>query len=111
MDLTAENEYGMSEFGFILSLNEDGAVSSIKADSRIDVTPRIFDSVISVSVSESGNIRLSLYSIDGRCVLSNSFNATAGDAVKLFPDVPSGPYILRAEKEGVLLNSIKLLRR
>ncbi len=110
VDLSVENEYGISEFGFSIALNEIDAVSTIGADSRLEVCPKIFDSEISVSLPESGNIRLSLYSIDGRCMLSNAFHATAGDTLKIFPDVPSGPYILRVERESSLIGVAKLLR-
>ncbi len=109
--LSVGNEYGASEDGFMIVLNDMGAVSTIGADRHLEVSPKIFDTEIGVRVSESGSIRLSLYSMDGRCVLSNSFNATSGDTLKVYPDVPSGVYILRAEKEGLQLGTAKLLRR
>ncbi|MDE6290963.1 MAG: endo-beta-N-acetylglucosaminidase [Muribaculaceae bacterium] len=109
--LSVENEYGFSDTGFTIVLSDLDAVSTVEAERLLNVSPKVFDSEISVCVSDAGPVRLSLYSIDGRCVLSNSFLALSGDTLKLYPDVPSGAYILCAEKDGILLGTAKVIRR
>ncbi len=109
--LSVENEYGLCENGFMIVLSDPGSVSSVGVELPLDVSPKVFDSEISLRISDGGSVRVSLYSMDGRCVLSNSFNALSGDTLKVYPDVPSGVYILRAEKDGILLGSARLLRR
>ncbi|MDE6479743.1 MAG: endo-beta-N-acetylglucosaminidase [Muribaculaceae bacterium] len=106
-----ENEYGLSEKKLSIFLPESDAASIVEEENVLNVSPRIFDSEISVDISEEGLINLSLYSMDGRCVLSNMLRSVPGVTLKLYPDVPSGAYILRAEKDGVLLGASKLLRR
>ncbi len=109
--LSIENEYGSSEEGMYILLKDENGVPSLGVNSSLSVYPRIFDSEISVKMDTGGHIKLSLYSLDGRCMLSNSFNAMSGDTLKLFPNIPSGVYILRAEKEGKLSGTAKLIRR
>ncbi|MDE5585859.1 MAG: hypothetical protein K2I92_05895, partial [Muribaculaceae bacterium] len=106
-----ENEYGMSEEEFAIILRDADAVPTVSADDGIYVSPKLFDSEIDIRVSEAGLVRLSLYSMDGRCVLSNSFNAISGDVLKIYPDVPSGTYILSADKAGLQLGTAKVIRR
>ena len=111
VSVTVGNEYGTDENHFMLVLGDNDAVSEIESDRRLEVSPRIFDSAIRVRVSESGHIRLSLYSMEGRCVLSNSFNAASGDLLTVYPDVPSGLYILRAESAGTPLGTARVIRK
>ena len=49
--------------------------------------------------------------MEGRCVLANDFNAQAGDALTVYPDVPAGVYILKAECNGTPLGTAKVIRR
>ncbi len=109
--LSVDNEYGAAVDKFMMVLHEVDEVQTVDAESRLEVYPKIFDTEIAVRVYESGNIRLSLYSMDGKCVLSNTFSAMAGDTMKLYPDVPSGAYILRAEKDALPIATTKLLHR
>ncbi len=106
-----ENEYGLSEKKLSIFLPDPDDVSIVEAENILDVSPRIFDSELTVRVSDAGRITLSLFSLEGRCMLSNSFNANSGDCLKIYPNVSAGAYILRAEKEGKLLGNAKLLRR
>ena len=108
--LTAENEYGLSDSRFMIIFSGLDDVSTVETESGLNVSPGIFDSEIYIQISDGGLVRLSLYSMDGRCVLSNSFNALSGDTLKIYPDVPAGAYILRAEKDGMLLGTARLIR-
>ena len=106
-----ENEFGMWEESFDIIYRYKDAVPTLNVKESLDVSPRIFDSEITVKISEEGLINLSLYSMDGRCVLSNMSKSSPCGSLKIYPDVPSGAYILRAEKDGKLLGAAKLFRR
>ncbi|MDE5881026.1 MAG: T9SS type A sorting domain-containing protein, partial [Muribaculaceae bacterium] len=87
------------------------AVSTITEEKDLDVSPRVFDSELNVHISDSGHVKVSLFSMEGRCVLANDFNAQVGDTLTVHPDVPTGVYILRVECNGMLLGSAKVIRR
>lgn len=106
-----ENEYGLSEKELSIFLPHQDAVSIVETKNTLDVFPRIFDSEIAVRVAEAGRITLSLFSMEGKCMLSNSFNTDSDDSLKIYPNVSAGAYILRAEKDGALLGIAKLLHR
>lgn len=109
--LSVKNEYGEDGLGMVLWLGDIDGVSTITEEKALEVSPRVFDSELNVRVSESGHVKVSLFSMEGRCVLANDFNAQSGDTLTVHPDVPAGVYILRAECCGQLLGTAKVIRR
>lgn len=109
--LSVENEYGKDERGMILYLGEIDAVPTVTEERKLEVSPAVFDSEIGIRISNVGHVRVSMFSMDGKCVLSNAFNTASDSTVKIYPDVPSGVYILRAESDGVDLGTAKVVRR
>ena len=95
----------------VLWLGDVDDVSTITEEKDLEVSPRIFDSELNIRVSDSGHIKMSLFSMEGRCVLANDFNAQAGDTLTVHPDVPAGVYILRVEGNGRLFGTAKVIRR
>lgn len=76
----------------------------------ISVGPNPFTDYIRVMAPAAGRYRISLYTIDGRCILSNDFTCAESETMIVWPETEAGLYLLTIEKDGQKLESAKLLR-
>lgn len=109
--LSVANEYGEDHSDIILRFNRSGMETVTQSAGSLTVAPTFFDSEISVTTPEAGHIVVSLFTSEGQCVLANDFTASAGETLKIYPDVPSGLYLLHVKKDGYSLGCKKVIRR
>ena len=109
--LTLANEYGQDQRDFKLRFNYAGIEGVESERVALKVAPTLFDSEIGVTAPEEGQLMVSLFNLEGRRILANSFNAAQGEEMKIYPFVETGLYILTVEKNGRILGTAKVMRR
>ncbi len=109
--LTLSNEYGEDSRDMLLQFKHTGLEEVVGAPATLSVAPSPFETEITVTAPEEGQLTVSLFTLDGRRLLANSFNAAAGEGLKVYPSVESGLYLLTVESEGRLLGTAKVVRR
>ncbi|MDE6668157.1 MAG: hypothetical protein K2K26_00580 [Muribaculaceae bacterium] len=109
--ITIANEYGEDYRDIFLRFRQNSVEAVQQTTEALSVTPTFFESEIGISAPEDGHVIVSLFTSDGRRVLANDFMAVTGEILKIYPDVPSGLYLLNVEKEGRNLGTVKVIRR
>lgn len=109
--VTLKNEYGTDTRSFVVNIGEQNGVSSVEALPELEVGPNPFTLYIDVTADSDAAYRLTLTDLDGRHLMSNDFNAVAGEKMRICPEVAPGLYLLLIEKDGKIFSAPKVIRR
>lgn len=111
VSLTLRNAYGEDTHDFIVNLDPSGVKITEDNISDIKITPNPFESHISIVAPGAGNYRLTLFTLDGKRLLINNFDALEGDTLEIYPEVAAGMYLLSIECDGKLLATSRVIRK
>lgn len=108
--LTLSNEYGQDFRDMIIRFNDTGKVDLVEDDSAVSLEVKsTLGDKIEVRAPVEGNLCLSMISLDGQCVLSNTFIANKGEILSIYPDVAPGLYMIIAESDKTILGRAKVI--
>ncbi len=66
----------------------------VEEDAAVSVFPNPFTDVINVKAAVSGHYAMTIHSLQGALVMSRDVDLTAGQTLTLYPELPSGIYLL-----------------
>lgn len=106
--LTLENSYGKDTKTFkVIHVNSATGITGAQTNELNAYT--VGDEVF-VECAENGNYTFSVYAIDGTQVLGQNVNVTSDNVVKLRL-ATAGIYVLKVQKDGKLVRTVKLMRK
>ena len=106
--LTLENSYGKDTKTFKV-IHVTGATGITGAQTNELNAYTVGDEVF-VECAENGNYTFSVYAIDGTQVLGQNVNVTSDNVVKLRL-ATAGIYVLKVQKDGKLVRTVKLMKK
>lgn len=106
------NELGTTEKSVKIAIGEASEIRGLSDETvKPEATPSPFTSFIDVKAPEAGRYDVMLFDTYGRCMISNSFTASEGETMRIFPDVEPGIYLLTLVKDGAPAGSLKVIRK
>ncbi len=109
--VTLKNEYGEHTKQFKITVGDASSSIENVTTPSADVTPNPFDNYLDIVAPTDGSFHISLVGMDGRRLLANDFNADAQEAMRIYPVVPAGMYVVTVEQDGKLISSQRVLKR
>lgn len=109
--LTLSNDFG-SDYKDCLLNFKPTSVGMVQKNNNFEVVSSSFTDELSIITRENGNITVSIYSLDGCRLLSNTFLCTSEKTLlKVYPDLDPGVYLVVVENGDCMIGSRKVVSR
>lgn len=112
--LTATNSWGSTTRtlkDFIVVSGIASGIDGVQAEGNFLVYPRAFADHVDLLFREAGNYEVRLFSLDGRRVAHEIYQADRDEMATLALNVPAGTYVVSILREGRPLQNIKIVKQ